>query len=78
MTDFVELARGLLTLEINTVLKDGMSAQKMPSAGDARIDLAQAYHVFLCQQAGAFGAIGSGREASGDASVTPSRQPGRR
>jgi hypothetical protein len=55
MSQFVDLARSLLTLEINTVLKSGMSAEKMPLAGDALIDIAQDYYVFLCGQIDAFG-----------------------
>jgi len=55
MSQFVDLARNLLTLEINTVLKSGMSAEKMPLAGDALIDIAQEYYVFLCEQIGVFG-----------------------
>ncbi|WP_448208078.1 hypothetical protein [Azospirillum sp. sgz302134] len=55
MSQFADLARSLLTLEINTVLKSGMSAEKMPLAGDALIDIAQEYYVFLCEQLDVFG-----------------------
>lgn len=55
MSQFVDLARNLLTLEVNTVLKSGMSAEKMPLAGDALIDIAQDYYLFLCEQVGVFG-----------------------
>ncbi|MCW2238976.1 hypothetical protein [Azospirillum canadense] len=55
MSQFVDLARSLLTLEINTVLKSGMSAEKMPLVGDALIDIAQDYFVFLCEQSNVFG-----------------------
>ncbi len=55
MSQFVDLARNLLALEINTVLKTGMSAEKMPLAGDALIDLAQEYHIFLCAHLDVFG-----------------------
>lgn len=58
MADFGEIAHNLLTLEINTVLKQGMSAQKMPGYGDALIDLSQEYHEFLCARAKHFGSIG--------------------
>lgn len=58
MSQFVDLARGLLALEINTVVKSGMSAQKMPLPGDALIDIAQEYHVFLCERADPFGRRG--------------------
>jgi hypothetical protein len=58
LADFAELARGLLTLEINTVQKDGMSAQKMPSPANALVEIAQDYHDFLRQRARDFGAIG--------------------
>lgn len=46
MADFAEIARGLLTLEVNTILKDGMSAQKMPTPTNALIDTMLAYHRF--------------------------------
>jgi hypothetical protein len=59
LPDFSELAHNLLTLEINTVLKDGMSAQRMPSASDALIDTAQEYHIFLCQRARDIAIIGT-------------------
>lgn len=55
MSQFVDLARNLLALEINTVLKAGISAEKMPLAGDALIDLAQEYYIFLCDQLDVFG-----------------------
>ena len=58
MPDFVDLARGLLTLEINTVEKEGMSAQKMPTAPNAMIEIAQTYWNFLCQKATDFGLSG--------------------
>lgn len=58
MTDFAELARGLLTLEINTVEKDGMSAQKMPSAPNALIEVAQVYWDLLCRRSYDFGRAG--------------------
>lgn len=58
MADFAELAKGLLTLEINTVQKDGMSAQKMPTAPNALIEVAQAYWTFLCSKAQDFGIVG--------------------
>lgn len=61
MSQFVDLARSLLTLEINTVLKSGMSAEKMPLAGDALIDIAQEYFVFLCEQGNVFGNRRTGR-----------------
>jgi hypothetical protein len=55
---FANIARDLVSLEINTVLKDGMSARKMPSTANALIDLAQEYHVYLCEQARLFADIG--------------------
>lgn len=58
MTDFTDLAKGLLTLEINTVQKDGMSGQKMPTIPNALIDLAQVYWDFLCRKAIHFGPAG--------------------
>ena len=55
MADFASLARGLLTLEINTVEKDGMSGQKMPTGPNALVEVVQAYWDFLCSKAGDFG-----------------------
>lgn len=60
MSQFVDLARNLLSLEINTVVKSGMSAEKMPLLGDALIDTAQDYYLFLCQHMGLFGDRDSG------------------
>ena len=59
MTDFSDLAKGLLSLEINTIQKEGMSAQKMPTAPNALIEVAQAYWNFLCQRAVDFGLSGT-------------------
>ena len=55
MPDFAELAEGLLTLEINTVMKDGMSAQKMPNAPNAVVEIVHVYWDFLCKRAVEFG-----------------------
>jgi hypothetical protein len=57
--DLRELAKGLLTLEINTVRKDGMSAQKMPTAPHAIVEVAQVYWDFLCRNATDFGLTGT-------------------
>jgi len=59
MADFAEIARGLLTLEVNTVLKDGMSAQKMPTPTNALIDTMLAYHRMCSRAAMPFGVPGS-------------------
>jgi hypothetical protein len=58
MESFTDLAKGLLTLEINTVQKDGMSAQKMPTPANALIEVIQNYWDFLCQKTAAFGPSG--------------------
>lgn len=55
MTDFSQLAKGLLSLEINTIQKDGMSAQKMPTAPNAMVEVVQLYWDFLCRKACDFG-----------------------
>jgi hypothetical protein len=48
MPDLAAIASSLLSLEVNTILCDGMTAEKMPIAGEALIDVAQWYHHFLC------------------------------
>ncbi|AQR75250.1 hypothetical protein [Sphingomonas sp. LM7] len=58
MADFAELAKGLLSLEINTIEKNGMSGQKMPSAPHALIEVAQGYWDFLCRKSFDFGQTG--------------------
>lgn len=47
MADFFAIARDLLALEINTILKDGMSSQKMPAPEDAVIDVLIDYCDYL-------------------------------
>lgn len=47
-----ELFDDLLTLEVNTVVKDGMTARKMPDLPQALIDIFDAYDIWLCQLAG--------------------------
>lgn len=59
MTDFFELAANLLTLEVNTILKDNMSGQKMPTPANALVDVIQDYHVYLSTQAVQFGPLGN-------------------
>lgn len=46
-----ELFDDLLTLEINTVVKDGMTARKMPDLPQALIDIFDSYDIWLCQLA---------------------------
>jgi hypothetical protein len=50
MPDFADIARSLLYLEVNTLICDGMTAEKMPVAGEALIRVAQTYQRFLCQR----------------------------
>ena len=42
-----DIARNLLNLEVNTILCDGITAEKMPGAAEALADIAQRYHRFL-------------------------------
>ena len=42
-----DIARNLLNLEVNTILCDGITAEKMPGATEALTDIAQRYHRFL-------------------------------
>ncbi|HEY7581880.1 MAG TPA: hypothetical protein VH855_30140 [Acetobacteraceae bacterium] len=46
------IARNLLNLEVNTILCDGISAEKMPDAAHALLDVAQRYHRFLLNRIG--------------------------
>jgi len=55
---FADMAEGLLTLEINTVEKDGMTALKMPTPANALIDIVQTYWDFLCRKSADFGIAG--------------------
>ena len=45
-----EIARNLLNLEVNTIISNGISAEKMPGAVDALVDVAQEFHRFLCMR----------------------------
>lgn len=47
MADFGDIARKLLTLEIDTIVSDGISAERMPTDGQALIRIAQLYKDFL-------------------------------
>ena len=47
MTDFGDIAGKLLTLEIDTIVSDGIAAERMPSDGQALIRIAQLYKDFL-------------------------------
>jgi hypothetical protein len=51
MANLAGIASGLLSLEVNTIICDGMTAEKMPVAAGALIDIAQGYHHFLCVRA---------------------------
>ncbi len=42
-----DIARNLLNLEVNTILCDGITAEKMPGPVEALTDIAQRYHRFL-------------------------------
>lgn len=50
MPDFADIAKSLLYLEVNTLICDGMTAEKMPVAGEALIRVAQNYQRFLCER----------------------------
>lgn len=47
MTDFDDIAGKLLTLEIDTIVSDGIAAERMPADGQALIRIAQLYKGFL-------------------------------
>lgn len=47
MTDLDDIAERLLTLEIDTIVSDGIAAERMPSDGQALIRIAQLYKDFL-------------------------------
>jgi hypothetical protein len=46
------LLRGLLTLQVNTILKDGMTGEQVPTISHALIDVAYAYLDYLQEVAG--------------------------
>lgn len=58
MVEFRDIARNLLSLEVNTVEKDGMSAQRMPTPTNAIIDVKVEYFRFLLAAAQVFGVPG--------------------
>lgn len=45
--ELTEVARGLLTLEINTIIKENMTAEPMPAVPHAILDIAGEYGCFL-------------------------------
>ena len=47
MADLASIGRELLTLEINTIVSDGITAERMPTDGQALIRIAQLYKSFL-------------------------------
>src|SRR5215831_16644747 len=47
MPNLSEIASNLLCLAINTIVADGITAEKMPIAAEALIRVAQDYHRFL-------------------------------
>lgn len=49
MPEFGAIARGLLTLEIDTIVSDGITAERMPTDGRALIRIAQLYKDFLAR-----------------------------
>ena len=59
MVDFTEIARNLLVLEVNTVLKQGMSAQRMPTPTNALVDIVLGYRRYCTCAAQAFGTPGA-------------------
>ncbi len=59
MVEFRDVARNLLSLEVNTVEKDGMSAQRMPTPTNAIIDVKVEYFRFLQGAAQVFGVPGN-------------------
>jgi hypothetical protein len=64
MPAFGDIARNLLNRETNTILCDGITAEKMPSVPEALRDVAQRYHRFLQNR------IGELEEAGIDISAT--------
>lgn len=49
MPDLADVARRLLTLEVDTIVSDGIVADRMPSDGQALIRIAQLYKDFLAR-----------------------------
>ncbi|WP_237479806.1 hypothetical protein [Lichenibacterium dinghuense] len=65
MTDFGDIAGKLLTLEIDTIVSDGIAAERMPTDGQALIRIAQLYKDFLGR------AIGEVRDAGSTVAGLP-------
>lgn len=63
MVEFHDIARNLLSLEVNTVEKDGMSAQRMPTPTNAIIDVKVEYFRYLKAAAQVFGLQGGAPHA---------------
>lgn len=59
MVEFRDIARNLLSLEVNTVEKEGMSAQRMPTPTNAIIDVKVDYFRYLKAAAAGFGVPGN-------------------
>lgn len=49
MAELTDFGRDLLTLEINTIVSDGITAERMPTDGQALIRIAQLYKSFLME-----------------------------
>jgi hypothetical protein len=47
-----DIAHNLLNLEVNTILCDGITAEKMPAAHEALTDIAHRYYRFLRNRIG--------------------------
>lgn len=72
-----ELARNLLSLEVNTILKENITAERMPAVGHTLLDIAGEYARFLCDvgyDLDPYFAKGAGAAADVTSGWRPSRQ----
>jgi hypothetical protein len=69
VTPVRELFHDLLDLEINTIIKAGMTARKMPVVPHAIYDIFSDYDLYLCQQAGQLNPVWSRFRGTADAAA---------
>jgi hypothetical protein len=69
VTPVRELFHDLLDLEINTIIKAGMTGRKMPVVAHAIYDIFSEYDLYLCQQAGHLNPVWTRFRATADATA---------
>ena len=69
---FTDIAADLFNIEVNTILRDNITAQKMPNARHALIDIGKMYKKALAQMEAAYGKSADGVARSGVIRTTKS------